>query len=491
MPMGIAWNAALARLASWFRPIKRKTDFSSATEMIKRLGIVCRDADQPVRELSGGNQQKVVLGKWLETGPSVLILDEPTRGVDVGAKAEVHRVIGELAAAGKAILLVSSDLPELLKLSDRVLVMRRGRLVAELPKQEATEQSVMMAAAGGEEVREQAAERKGSRFDRLALLRESAVVVLCVLLGGAAAMREHRFLDPINLEAILLWVPLLAVVGLGQMLVIVTRGIDVSVGSMVGLSAMVVGMSFRAEPHLPLLVGVAIGMVLGALLGALNGSLVSAARIPPIIVTLGTLSLFRGATFIVSRGRQIDSYDIPDALTRWSSAGPFTIGGVTVPWILLLILALAAFWSWGVKKTRIGRNVFAFGSNPEAAELRGLRTRRTNFGVYAATGALCGLAGVLYASRYGFVNPGTAGAGLELIVIAAVVIGGTNVLGGSGTVSGVLLGCLFLAILNQGLAVLGIAENWQQLVYGGVILVAVLLDSGLRTLTSGKRTGVI
>jgi rhamnose transport system permease protein len=109
------------------------------------------------------------------------------------------------------------------------------------------------------------------------------------------------------------------------------------------------------------------------------------------------------------------------------------------------------------------------------------------FGVFAATGALCGLAGVLYASRYGFVNPATAGSGLELIVIAAVVIGGTNVLGGSGTVSGVLLGCLFLAMLNQALAVLGIAENWQQLVYGAVILIAVLLDTGLRSLARANR----
>ncbi len=482
MPLSVGWNATLSQLWSGFATVDPRAEVPVVNEIVQRLGLVCRGAWQPVRELSGGNQQKVVLGKWLLVKPRILLLDEPTRGIDVGAKAEVHRAIGDLAAEGLAVLLVSSDLPELLKLSDRILVMRKGRLVAELSREQATEETVMMAAATSAQPSDLAQTRGASSIGRVSILRESGVGLLCLALVAFAALRQPRFLDPTNLESIMLWVPLLAAVGFGQMLVIVTRGIDVSVGSMVGMAAMVVGMSFRSAPHLPIALGVLIGVGVGAILGSLNGVLVAGARVPPIIATLGTLSLYRGAIFIVSQGRQIDSYSIPDALTRWSSSGPFSIAGLTFPWILLMVLEVAAIWSWIVKRTPAGRNVFALGSNPEAAALRGLSTRRTTFGVYAATGALCGLAGVLYASRYGFANPATAGAGLELTVIAAVVIGGTNVLGGSGTVLGVLLGCLFLAILNQALAVLGVAENWQQFVYGVVILLTVLLDTALRSL---------
>ncbi|MGH2410682.1 MAG: ATP-binding cassette domain-containing protein, partial [Chloroflexota bacterium] len=104
--------------------------------------------DVPTSALSGGNQQKVVISKWLETHPKVLILDEPTRGIDVGAKAEVHRLMGELAAGGLAILMISSDLPEILAMSDRILAMREGRLVGEFDRKDATPVRVMAAAAG-------------------------------------------------------------------------------------------------------------------------------------------------------------------------------------------------------------------------------------------------------------------------------------------------------------------------------------------------------
>ncbi|CAN5723916.1 sugar ABC transporter ATP-binding protein [soil metagenome] len=146
LPMSIAANATLSSLRGlWLAP---KKDGAMATPFVERLRTVCRTVEQPVQELSGGNQQKVVLAKWLMTGPKVLILDEPTRGVDVGAKEEVHRAIRELVEAGLAILLVSSDLNEVLELSDRVLVMREGRLVGEFDGDAATPERVMGAATG-------------------------------------------------------------------------------------------------------------------------------------------------------------------------------------------------------------------------------------------------------------------------------------------------------------------------------------------------------
>ena len=121
---------------------------ATAESFRKRLAIRTPSVDLPVAKLSGGNQQKVMLSKWLNTRPSVLILDEPTRGIDVGAKAEVHTMIGELAAKGIGIILISSDLPEVLAMSDRVLVMREGRQMAIFDRDEATQESVMTAAMG-------------------------------------------------------------------------------------------------------------------------------------------------------------------------------------------------------------------------------------------------------------------------------------------------------------------------------------------------------
>jgi rhamnose transport system permease protein len=140
--------------------------------------------------------------------------------------------------------------------------------------------------------------------------------------------------------------------------------------------------------------------------------------------------------------------------------------------------------------TKPGRNVYAIGGNPDAAQLRGIPVQITTFLVYTITGAMAGLAGILYASRFGFVNPGETGVGFELTVIAAVVIGGTNVFGGSGTVLGVALGCLLLGTINVALAVLGIAATWQLAVYGFVILLAVTVDAiiqrELRRATTGE-----
>src|SRR5204862_8300131 len=126
----------------------RKRQDSIARDWSGKLRTRLRDVSHPARELSGGNQQKVVLSKWLQTGPRVLILDEPTRGIDVGAKAEVHHLMGELARQGKSILMISSDLPEVLAMSDRILVMREGRVSGEFTREEATQEKIMGAATG-------------------------------------------------------------------------------------------------------------------------------------------------------------------------------------------------------------------------------------------------------------------------------------------------------------------------------------------------------
>ena len=325
---------------------------------------------------------------------------------------------------------------------------------------------------------------------KLIALREVGTGVLLIGVVLAALTRNPHFLDVKNLNSILLWIPLLVVVGMGQMMVILTRGIDVSVGSTMGVAGIAVGMLFRDHPGMNIYVGAGIGFVIGALLGSVNGALISWAKIPPIIATLGTLSAYRGLTFILCKGEQIDSNNIPEALTNWALNGPLTIQGVTFNWLIVWALVAALITAYFLKWTRTGRNVYAIGSHPDAARLRGIPVSRVTFLIYSVCGGLAGLAGVLYASRYGFVNPGTAGVGFELTVIAAVVIGGTNVLGGSGTVFGVLLGSLLLGTINVALAVLGIDAAWQMLVYGLVILIALTVDSYLQKLLGKMAVGV-
>ncbi len=303
----------------------------------------------------------------------------------------------------------------------------------------------------------------------------SAVLILLVLAAGW--LKDPRLLSPSSLNTVLLAVPLLLVVALGQMLVIVSRGIDVSVGSMVGLAGICLGLMFRSFPNLPmsLAAGAALGM--GVVFGLINGLLVARLAVPPVVATLGTMSIFRGLTFIISRGQQIDSNDIPNALTAWSLQGPFKIGQLSVPWLLIIALAFFALVFVLAHRTVWGLRLFAIGSNSEAARLRAVPVFATVIGAYAICGALAGFAGLMYASKFGFVNPATAGLGLELMSIAAVVVGGCDIRGGAGTVIGAFLGCVFLSTVFVGLSVLHIEADWQQLVYGAVIIAALWLDA--------------
>jgi rhamnose transport system permease protein len=297
------------------------------------------------------------------------------------------------------------------------------------------------------------------------------LVVFCVAVG----IKEPRFLQAQSIESVLLWMPLIAVAAMGQLMVIATGGIDISIGSILGFCGIGVGLVLKSNPELPLVLVFAAGLGLGIVLGIANAALIAWAKVSPLIVTIGTLAAFRGLTFLLSKGEQIDSSMVPDALTSLASTG-VGIAGVNVSWLLVLALAVAALTAAVLRYTAFGRSVFAFGSNPTAAYLRGVSGNAVTFWVYVVSGALAGVAGVMYAARFGFVNPLSAGQNFELTVIAAVAIGGAKLTGGTGSVIGSLLGCVLLSCINVGLSVLGIDANWQMLAYGVVILVAVLVD---------------
>lgn len=304
--------------------------------------------------------------------------------------------------------------------------------------------------------------------------RELPILVALVALFVGVGLYERRFWAADNLRSILLWVPLLTVVALGQMTVILTRGVDVAVGSTLALSGMATAILLRDHPNLSVYLAALLAVGFGAVLGAINGGLIAYGRVPAIVATLGTMGVFRGLTFKVSEGRQVSEYELPRALSTWSAEGP---GGQTlVAWVVIVALVAAFGMHVLLTRTRGGRTLYALGGNPDAAALRGLPTRPATFWVYVLCGAGAGLAGILYASRYGTVNPATIGSGFELLVIAATVIGGVSVFGGVGTVPGVVLGCFLLGTINVALSVLAIDATWQQAVYGAVILIAVLFD---------------
>jgi rhamnose transport system permease protein len=305
--------------------------------------------------------------------------------------------------------------------------------------------------------------------------REFGIFLFIIILLVVFGTLEPRFFRSDNLSAILSSVGILMVVGAGQTLVIVTRNIDLSVGSSLGMAAMVMGMVARENPDFPIFGLIVIAMLIGGLCGLLNGLLVSYGKIPSIIATLGTLAIIRGAVFLVSDNVQIDPNDVPKGVIALATTSP-----IGIPWLLIFaFLSIILVW-YVSSKTLLGKRIYAVGSNPEGALSRGLSFNKITILVFVFVGVLAGLGGVLYTARYATINPADVGRGLEFDVISAVVIGGTNIFGGSGTALGTALGCVLIGILSNGLTVVGVSPFWKACATGFLILAAVAIDNLVR-----------
>lgn len=306
--------------------------------------------------------------------------------------------------------------------------------------------------------------------------RELGLLIVLIILVGLCALKEPNYLSPRNIDSILLWMPLLLVAAIGQFPVIVARGIDISVGSILGLSAISTGVILKSHPQLPISMLFGIGSLIGLVLGCLNGLLVTFGRIPAVVATIGTLTLYRGLTFMVSGGDQVDASYIPDNLTRLANSG-INIGSVTVSWLLVIGIIIAVLAGFAARYTQLLRNVFAYGSNPDAAYLRGISPTAVQMFCYGISGLMGGIAGIMFLSRFGNASPSSAGSGFELVVIASVAIGGVKITGGSGSILGVFLGCALLSCINVALTALKFNADWQLLIYGVTILIALIIDA--------------
>jgi ribose/xylose/arabinose/galactoside ABC-type transport system permease subunit len=311
--------------------------------------------------------------------------------------------------------------------------------------------------------------RAGALAGSLARQREWSLVALMLVLS-AGVWLAPQFLSAANLGQVTILAAIVAVAAVGEALVVLTRNVDLSVDSTIGLVAYGVGELLKLHA-LDLPQAIAFGIGLGLLLGVINGGIVTLFRVPAIVATLGTLSVYRGTAYLIAGGGQISLSDLPQgyiALARVSVLG--------VPLYVVLAAAITAIAGVCLKWTRFGRHIYAIGSNPEAATVLGIRSRLVVFITFAACGCLAGVAGVLWGARYGTITAAAAD-GVVLQVVAAVVVGGVNIFGGSGSVVGAALGALFLGLIANGLTLLRLSQFWLQAIYGAVILVAVAADA--------------
>jgi ribose transport system permease protein len=311
-------------------------------------------------------------------------------------------------------------------------------------------------------------------FSPAALQRLLAFAGLVVLMT-VFSIASDNFLQTDNLVSVLQATAVNGVLAIACTLVIVSGGIDLSVGCLMTFCAVVTGVVLT-NWGLPLPLGIAAAILCGAACGGVSGWLVAQLRVPPFIATLGMMMLLKGLALVISGSKPIYFLDTPgfDAISQDSLIGT-VLPSLPLPNSVLILFAVALAASWLLGQTLFGRYAFALGSNEEAARLSGLHVKRWKVAVYAVGGAICGIAGLLIASRLNSAQP-ALGQGYELDAIAAVVIGGTSLAGGRGSVLGTLIGAFIMSVLANGLRILNVTQEWQTAVTGVIIVLAVYVD---------------
>ncbi|NGO65714.1 ABC transporter permease [Rhizobium daejeonense] len=308
-------------------------------------------------------------------------------------------------------------------------------------------------------------------MQRLLKNRELLLGLIIIVMIAGFSTRASNFATPGNLANIFNDTSILIILALGQMTVILTKSIDLSVAANLAFTGMAVAMLDAAYPGLPLALLIVLAVVIGAVLGAINGFLVWLLQIPPIVVTLGTLTIYRGMAFVLSGGSWVNAHQMtPDFLNLPRLV---VLGLPILSWVAIAIVFLIWFV---LTRTPFGRSTYAAGGNPTAAVYAGIDIGRARFLAFVVSGALAGLAGYLWVSRYAVAYVDIA-AGFELDSVAANVIGGVSIAGGIGTVVGTVLGALFLGVIKNALPVIGISPFAQMAISGIVIVLAVVFNA--------------
>jgi len=290
------------------------------------------------------------------------------------------------------------------------------------------------------------------------------------------AITADRFLAPANLSLIVQQVMVVGTLGIAQTLVILTAGIDLSVGAIMVLSSIVMA-KLGSDSGLPGLLALGLGFSVGTACGLINGLLITRLKLPPFIVTLGTLYVFFALNLWYSQSETIRGSDMP-SLLMWTGKS-ISIGDTRITYGSILMLVLFGVFAWVLKNTAWGRHVYAVGDDAEAARLAGVRKDRVLLSVYVVAGLICAVAGWMLIGRIASASP-QAGGTANLDSITAVVIGGTSLFGGRGRVIGTLWGALIVGVLRNGLTLTGVDVLWQDFAVGILIIVAVAIDQWIR-----------
>ena len=451
-------------------------------ESIDRYGVRLGSPEEPMTSLSGGNQQKVALGKVLETEPRVLLCDEPTQGVDVRSRLEIYRMLRDSADKGLAVAIVSSDAAELAGLCDRVIVLSRGQMVAQLTSSEASEESIVHTFTGHESDRDGAgaevAEKAATRTSPFAWIREvvhrhedfarlSLLALILVLLGAYTQSRSSTFLTVPGIYNVLLLALPLAAVAAAEFVVMFIGGIDISVAGTMGVTVALLSFWVQSGSTVPsLILALLIGLGVGVLIGIGNSTLIERLKISPVIATIATLGILQGVglTLRPTAAGVIDLH-LTELLTKklW-----------VFPWPLVVIGVLFIVADWLMRSTGTGLRLRAVGLNSQFAYRLGVNAPRLRQLSYVMCAALAGVAGVILAGQVG-IGDSTVGNQYILLAIAAPIIGGASLLGGRGTFVGCGLGSVLLALGLTLPTTLSLGEGWNYILTGGLTLIALTI----------------
>lgn len=303
-------------------------------------------------------------------------------------------------------------------------------------------------------------------FERITKQREFMIFVVVVGVFVSMSFASPYFLNSGNLLAVLLGLSLEAIVAVGMVNLMVSGGFDMSVGSVIAFVGSSLAMFLKMGLPVPL--AVLLGLSFGGLIGLFNGCVVAKVGINPFITTLSSLSLFRGLTLIITKGQNIAGLG-----DNFKLIGQAKFLDVQMPiWYALILVVIGDIL---LRKSRFFRQSYYIGGNEHAARLSGINVDRLKILNYVITGVLAAAAGIVMTSRLGAASV-TAGTGMELRVITAVIIGGASLQGGEGTVLGAFLGTFLMALITNALTLLGVDVYWQTFVIGATLLTAVLID---------------
>jgi ribose transport system ATP-binding protein len=451
-----------------FGILDQAREHSYAAVQAREVDLAERSLRVPMTALSGGNQQKALLARVLLSGARILVLFDPTRGVDVNTKRVIYEVIRRFAANGGSVLIYSTELEELVQLVDRCVVIYRGRIVGEVEAEALSQEKLITLAFGHGNSDSPSLEAKIWQLSirlikQMARKREWVPAALFVVLFSVYAAHQPGALTLSAITNLCNNALPLALAAAGGTLVVLTRGFDLSVAGVVALCNVLLVTSLGAQQWAPLF-GLAMVVTVGVTVGAINGYLVAYAGLQSVVATLATMIICSGVALLIleTPGGSVSNFIAEDLTGR--------IGGY-LPVAALIAAVVALLWR-AIRRTDWGVALYAVGADETAAELAGISTRSVKLLVYCAAGGLYGLSGYMLTALTASGDP-NAGNAYLIMAFAAIAIGGTSFNGGRGGVIGSMIGAAILTLMLKTLFSIGVLSFSTGIVQGLIMILGV------------------